>query len=88
MFVIKNSDGYKEFLADTQTVGKSPTCRFSKMGTCLPAPICQLLSCITVLFKVLYYKSVSLFFVFVFYVCIIGVKKIIHLLLHSTIELC
>jgi len=86
VFVIKNSDGYKEFLADTQTFGKSPTCKLSKMGICLPAPICQLLSCITVLFKVLYHKNVN--FLCLFFVCIIGVKKIINLLLYSTIELC
>ena len=50
---------------------KSPTyepssCELSKMLMCMLAPVCQLLYCTTVLFKVLYCKIKNVFFIFVF----------------------
>ena len=50
----------------------------------MPAPVCWLLYCATVLFKVLYYKIKN---VFVCFLCIICVKIIINLLQNSTVEL-
>ena len=44
----------------------------------MPAPVCQLLYCTTILFKVLYYKIKNVF------LCIICVKSIINLL-YSTV---
>ena len=53
---------------------------------CKHAPVCQLLYCTTVLFKVLYCKIKNiLFFVFVCFLCIICVKSIINILQYSTI---
>ena len=52
---------------------KTPTyvpssCELSKMRTCTPAPVCQLLYCTTVLFKVLYCKITNVYF-FVCFLC-------------------
>ena len=55
----------------------------------MPTPVCQLLSCTTVLLR--YYtirlKMFSLFFV-CFYVCVIFVKSIINLLCAKSLQLC
>ena len=49
------------------------------------APVCQLLYCTTVLFKVVYCKIKNVLFIFcVCFVCTISVKSIINLLLYST----
>ena len=50
----------------------------------MPAPVCQLLYCTIVLFKVLYCKIKNVLF-FVCFLCIISVKSIVNLLQYSTI---
>ena len=94
LWVLENQStaGAHEFLVAAVTNhSKSPTyepssCELSKMWTCMPAPVCQLFYCITVLFKVLYCKIKNdLFVVFVFYVHIICVKSIMNLLQYSTV---
>ena len=52
----------------------------------VPAPVCQLLFCSTVLFKVLFCKTKNVFFLFcVCFLCIICAKIIINLLQDKTI---
>ena len=51
----------------------------------MPAPVCQLLYSTTILFKVLYCKIKSLFFILCICLCIICVKSIRSLLRYSTI---
>ena len=52
----------------------------------MPAPVCQLLCCTTVLLKVLYCRIKNVFFIFRFigFLCVIWVKSIINLWQHST----
>ena len=51
----------------------------SKMWTCWPTPVCQLLCCTTVLSKVLYYKIKNVFFILcLFFVNILFVLKVLQ----------
>ena len=53
------------------------SCKFSKIGTCVPGPVCQLLYCTTVLSRILYCETKNVLFLCLFFTYLLFVWKIL-----------